>query len=94
MVKNRKIEFDILKGISILMVIIGHARPIFPVYEFFYSFHVPLFFVVSGYFFTLKDNIGRVVLKNAKQLIKPYVVAAVIVSILILYKKITQQQLL
>lgn len=56
---NKKIEeVDLIKGVAILLVFIGHAatnsflyRPI--VYEvfvqFIYSFHMPLFFVVSGF---------------------------------------------
>lgn len=55
--KTRKIEFDILKGLSILLVIIGHSRCISPLYEFFYSFHVPLFFLVSGVFFPVPDRL-------------------------------------
>lgn len=58
--RERKIEFDILKGISILLVIIGHSRCVSPIYEFFNSFHVPLFFCISGYFFSLKGSVGGI----------------------------------
>lgn len=50
--------FDILKGYAIFLVVLGHAIQCFyPNWErnelelFIYSFHMPLFIAVSGYFF-------------------------------------------
>ena len=42
--------FDILKGIGILLVIVGHTfmKEIGP---YILAFHMPLFFIVAGYFF-------------------------------------------
>ena len=56
---NRQVEFDILKGIGILFVILGHSVPDFPVNlradglsrtmeEIVYAFHMPLFFICAG----------------------------------------------
>jgi fucose 4-O-acetylase-like acetyltransferase len=42
---------DILKGIGILLVVFGHITPDGTVKTFIYSFHMPLFFFVSGYVF-------------------------------------------
>ena len=60
MKKDRAYEIDILKGIGILLVILGHCEPSFPVdltldpvvanlHEVIISFHMPLFFFCSGY---------------------------------------------
>lgn len=51
---NKRIEYlDIAKGIGILLVVLGHndfgAISTF-FYQVIYSFHVPLFFFLSGYF--------------------------------------------
>jgi fucose 4-O-acetylase-like acetyltransferase len=53
-VRNRTL--DIMKGIGILLVVFGHAigrqLPNFsdnPVYRVIYTFHMPLFFFISGY---------------------------------------------
>lgn len=48
MVSTRKIEFDILKGILIICVVIGHAIKT-PFINVFW-FHVPAFFMIAGYF--------------------------------------------
>lgn len=85
MKKKRLVEFDILKGICILLVIIGHSRPFFPVYEFLYSFHVPLFFIVSGYFFSIKENLGGAFYKNGSQLLKPYVIVSIVICVLYVF---------
>ena len=44
-------EFDILKGIGILLVMLGHTPVVLNLHNVIYSFHLPLFFIVSGYFF-------------------------------------------
>ena len=54
--RTRDPYWDIVRGIAILLVILGHsifatrgARD--PGHEFIYSFHMPLFMVVAGYYF-------------------------------------------
>lgn len=50
--KKRINYFDIAKGLGILLMIIGHM-PIKNEYlkNFIFCFHMPLFFIISGYFF-------------------------------------------
>lgn len=57
-VKNRDVTFDILKGIGICLVLVAHSLGGY-VQTFAYSFHLPLFFLVAGYFFKPRE------LKNA-----------------------------
>lgn len=45
---TRNVVFDIAKGIGITLVVLGHAR--IPILTFLSLFHVPLFFLISGYF--------------------------------------------
>lgn len=45
---NRKPEFDILKGILIIFVVIGHSSIHIPYINFFW-FHMPAFFMITGY---------------------------------------------
>jgi len=50
-VKKRILYFDIAKGIAILAVIIGHLGGLPDILgRFIFSFHMPLFFLISGYF--------------------------------------------
>lgn len=50
---NRNIALDISKGIAMLLVVIGHCDyiPYQPIRHFIFTFHVPLFFLVSGYLY-------------------------------------------
>ena len=50
MSKNRIEEIDILKGIAMILVVIGHYfHP--PIVSYaIWSFHMPLFVIISGYF--------------------------------------------
>ena len=66
----RLTEFDILKGIGILLVIICHTfmKEIGP---YITAFHMPLFFIVAGYFY--KQNPFIVHLKkDFRRLVVPY----------------------
>lgn len=47
-VTNRKPEFDILKGILIICVVIGHTNIKIPYIDIFW-FHMPAFFIITGY---------------------------------------------
>lgn len=53
---QQRIEYvDYMRGIAIILVVIGHLIQFNgfptsnPVFEFIYSFHMPLFFAISGY---------------------------------------------
>lgn len=53
--KKQRIEyFDAAKGIAIIAVIVGHmgliARGMTLTEKFIFSFHMPIFFLISGYF--------------------------------------------
>lgn len=67
--------FDILKGVGILVVFLGHSAYMETLpFRFAYSFHMPLFFLVSGIFFDLEKvvtwaGLFRKILKN---LLIPY----------------------
>lgn len=54
MVEKKRLEYiDIAKGIGIFLVVLGHTR--YPyTRDIIYSFHMPLFFFLSGYLFTLE----------------------------------------
>ena len=55
---KRLAEFDVLKGIGILLVVIGHTTISDPLKYIIYSFHMPLFVAVSGYFFHPKAPVA------------------------------------
>lgn len=52
--KERNLSFDITKGIAIFLMVFGHTSLPKFASTWIYSFHMPLFFLVSGVFFNLK----------------------------------------
>ena len=51
--KRKEVWCDSAKGIVILLMIIGHMPNYIPhaVREIIYSFHMPFFFIISGYWY-------------------------------------------
>ena len=79
-INNARLDyFDIAKGLAMFCVIAGHMG-VSQVSAFVYSFHMPLFFLISGYFF---KNDSTKVLRNSKRLLTAYcwtVVAVIVLS--------------
>ena len=98
--RNEKIDF--LKGIAIFLVVYGHiiqycikdGQDFFlnPVFKTIYSFHMPLFMVISGYLFynTLQKNqeIRILIYTKFRQLIVPAITWYTLYSIVTILVKI------
>ena len=73
---SKRIEYiDIARGIGILLVVLGHNdfAAISPfVYKIIYSFHIPLFFFLSGYFLNPTIPLWEFIRKRFNSLLKPY----------------------
>ena len=68
---------DTAKGIAIAAVVVGHVYTSHSMPGLvIFSFHMPLFFIISG-FFVKNLNLQRTVCKSAKGLLIPYVVGTV-----------------
>ena len=83
MSNKRNVEIDIAKGIGILLVIIGHGAIPSWSKDAISSFHMPLFFILSGYFFRDEKPLTRVQ-KDAKRLLLPYVVTMTVITLYML----------
>lgn len=56
---SKRIEWvDVCKGFAMLLVMMGHTWCFEPVKVWLYTFHVPLFFFLSGYVFSVKKYSG------------------------------------
>ena len=79
--KKQRIEYlDIARGIAIILMVIGHVVGKGWKRDLIFSFHMPLFIIVSGMFFkekSFKEFIGNTI----KKLIIPYVLTVFIVNI-------------
>lgn len=65
---------DSLKGFGVILVILGHL-PTFPeLHKYIFSFHMPLFFFISGYLFNQKkySQAGTFITSRVRSLLFPY----------------------
>lgn len=80
MEKQRIAYIDLVKGIGILCVLLGHLIPNDDVVKpAIYSFHMPLFFIVTGILLK-KEPIKIKASKKFRQIIMPYMVWGLIFS--------------
>ena len=68
---ERNKEIDILKGIGISLMVFNHISWGLKVHTYIQSFHMPLFFIVSGYLYKQKP-LKDVAYKRTKSLLFPY----------------------
>lgn len=66
--KSRAEWIDSLRGLGILLVVLGHCNP--PFNKYIYAFHMPLFFMISGYLYKEKKPF----LHYGKRLIWRYII--------------------
>lgn len=91
-IKHNK-TLDVAKGIAIILVVLGHSFPnnIFNgytnvdimakiIYDFVYSFHMPIFFTIAGYFFfnAWRQHKKGTLAKKAMRLLIPYLSFSII----------------
>ena len=79
--KKRDRSLDILRGIGIFLMVFDHVGWGSIIHTYIQSFHMPLFFIVSGYLWKNED-LKSVVKKRIKTLIVPYVVFAALFMLL------------
>lgn len=76
--QNKRISWvDILKGIGIILVVLGHIYKNEHIYNWIYSFHMPLFFFAAGYVYK-KKNILEDLKKRAQSVLVPYFIFGII----------------
>lgn len=69
--KKRLPEFDIAKGIAIICVILGHLG-VWNITRVVYTFHMPIFFLISGYFLSCRKDLIAFIRTKVRQLLVPY----------------------
>lgn len=75
---------DVARGLGIIFVILGHLY-MHELNIIIYSFHVPLFFFLSGYTFNAKSNFKDFFRKKVRSLLIPYLLAGIIISCFTLF---------
>lgn len=82
--KERNVTFDIIKGIAIYLMVLGHCGS--PCHKVIYLFHMAVFFIVAGYFFKEKyyetfSSVKDFIKKRIVSLYVPFVVLNVTATI-------------
>lgn len=73
-------EFDVAKGIAIICVILGHLE-IWNIVRVVYTFHMPIFFLISGYFLSCRKDIMAFIRAKVRQLIVPYYITCLFICL-------------
>lgn len=74
--ESRADWIDVLKGIGIILVVIGHVNTKGFLVQWLYTFHMPLFFALSGYIlYKFGKNIPfqKFLLKRTKSILWPFI---------------------
>lgn len=73
---ERKYWIDNLKVFGIFLVVLGHFTPNYKLdfsAQYLYQFHMPLFFIISGYLAKdYKSTVKIILKKNCRRLLIPY----------------------
>ena len=75
----RNEDMDVLKGIGMCLVLIAHSAGGF-VHTFAYSFHMPLFFIASGYFYKPR-GIMEGIKSDFKRLMIPFFFTEIVIFV-------------
>jgi fucose 4-O-acetylase-like acetyltransferase len=82
---RRNATIDIARGLGIILVVLGHNWIVLhergELFRVIYSFHLPLFFFLSGLFLKDSARLGDFALSRADALLKPYAVVLVLLGI-------------
>lgn len=79
---KRNVAIDVMKGIGIILMVIGHMHYSHSIEKFIYGFHMPLFFWISGYLYKPPTAIKVFIARKAKGLILPYAVFGILYTII------------
>ena len=80
---NRISYIDVLRGLGIFFIVLGHTAHIGILRNYLFSFHVPLFFFASGICFKYESSVKIFLHKRLKSIIIPYLSFSVLSIILV-----------
>lgn len=69
---SRMPEIDVLKSFGIILMIMGHQLYGEGLDHWLNAFHMPMFFIISGYLYKKPDHIGKTICRKEKNLLIPY----------------------
>ena len=82
-IKRKRLEYiDIARGIAIILMVLGHVCQAGWKRTIIFSFHMPLFIIISGMFFKKDEKFKDSFKKMLKNLIIPYIITITIANVI------------
>lgn len=81
MEKDRIQYIDIARGIAIICIVLGHLN-IPRINQLVFTFHVPIFFFITGFFTNTNFSIKEFIIHKIKTLIFPYIITCLVIIFL------------
>ena len=81
---NNKVRvryIDVAKGIAIICIILGHLGNS-EINRVVFTFHVPIFYFITGYFVSRKRSLKEFIANSARTLLAPYYITCFVMTIL------------
>lgn len=72
-------EIDILRGIAIILIMVGHFYQGYKFVDYIYIFHVPLFFFISGMCLNINISWREFIKKKIRTIVVPYLMFGIII---------------
>jgi len=83
--KERDSSLDLIKGVCILLIILGHCPISVVLHDLIFFFHVPIFFIISGYNYRERNFISEVVV-SSKRLLLPFVFISSVILLVAFFR--------
>lgn len=82
MIENNRIRYiDVAKGIAMTCIILGHLE-IPQIVQIVFTFHVPIFFFITGYFIKRENSRKEYIQKKFRTLVVPYIYTCLVIILL------------
>ena len=82
MIESNRVRYiDVAKGIAITCIILGHLE-IPQIVQIVFTFHVPIFFFITGYFIKRENSRKEYIQRKFRTLVVPYIYTCLVIILL------------
>ncbi|MEO5319285.1 acyltransferase family protein [Arthrobacter sp. CC3] len=78
---NRSADIDAVRVVGIVAIVAGHIWTVGPFSDFLYAWHVPVFFLLTGYLWKPGRTVRGEMSRRARTLIVPYALWLIIIAV-------------
>ena len=80
--KKKRVGYvDVARGIAMICIVLGHLK-VNNIDRVVYTFHLPIFFLISGYFISEKGTLSEFIKKKFRTLIVPYILTCFVMILI------------